>query len=76
MTLSVCSRPNGTEHKGGERQNGVGLAIKEKIIQKDGKAGIAIRTCPKGSNFDASNFVTFVVAYTPTEEAAEGQKTK
>ena len=68
--------------KGRKGQHGAGLAIKEEIVKKAGEDGITIecisarllkaQTSIK-SNF---NFVTSVVAYAPTEEAAEGQKAK
>ena len=66
--------------KGRKGQHGAGLAIKEEIVKKAGKDGIAIE-CVSARLLKArisikSNFVTFVVAYTPTEEAPEGQKTK
>ena len=64
--------------KGRKRQHGVGLAIKEKIVKKAGEDGITIE-CISARLLKArisirSNFVTFVVAYVPTEEAPEGQK--
>ena len=66
--------------KGRKGQYRVGLAIKEKIAKKAGEDGIAIE-CISARFLKArisirSNFVTFVVAYTPTEEAPEGQKAK
>ena len=65
--------------KGRKGQHGVGLAIKE-IIKKAGENGIAIE-CISARLLKAripikSNFVTFGVAYAPTEEAPEGQKAK
>ena len=61
-------------------EKGNGLAIKEEIVKKAGKDGIAIE-CIRARLLKArisikSNFVTFVVAYAPTEEAPEGQKAK
>ena len=66
--------------KGRKRQDGVGLAIKEEIVKKAGEDGITIE-CISARLLKArisikSNFVTFVVAYSPTEEAPEGQKAK
>ena len=68
--------------KGRKGQHGVGLAIKEKIVKKAGKDGIAIE-CIRAHLLKArisirSDFVTFVAAYniTPTEGAPEGQKAK
>ena len=63
--------------KGRKGQHGVGLVIKE-IIKKAGEDGITIE-CISAHLLKAripieSNFVTFVVAYAPTEEAPEGQK--
>ena len=59
-------------------QHGDGLAIKVAIVKKAGEDGIAIE-CISARLLKArisikSNFVTFVVAYAPTEEAPEGQK--
>ena len=34
------------------------------------------RTPPEGPYFDSINFVTFVVAYAPTEDATDGEKAK
>ena len=68
--------------KGKKEQHGVGLAIKEDIVKKAGKDGIAIeyinaRLLKKTQISIKSNFLRFVVAYAPpTEEAAEGQKAK
>ena len=61
-------------------QHGVGLAIKEEIAKKAGEDGITIE-CISARLLKArisikSNFVTFVVAYAPTEEWPEGQKAK
>ena len=66
--------------KGRRGQHGVGLAIEEKIVKKAGEDGITIE-CISARLLKArisikSNFVTFVVAYAPTEEAPEGQKVK
>ena len=59
-------------------QYGVRLAIKEEIVS--GKDGIAIESIRarllKARVLKKSNFVTFVVAYAPTEKAPEGQKVK
>ena len=61
-------------------QHGVGLAIKEEIVKKAGKDGIAIE-CISARLLKArisikSSFVRFVVAYALTETAAEGEKAK
>ena len=61
---------------GRKRQHGVGLAIKVEIVKKSGEDGIAIE-CTNARLLKAqilikSNFLTFVVAYAPTEEAPEG----
>ena len=66
--------------KGREEQHGVGLAIKEKIVKKAGEDGTTIE-CISASLLKARiliklDFVTFVVAYAPTEEAPEGQNAK
>ena len=66
--------------KGRKGQHGVGLAIKEEIVKKAGEDGITIE-CISARLLKArisikSDFVTFVVAYAPTEEAPEGQKVK
>ena len=66
--------------KGRKGQHGVGLVIKEEIVKKAGKYGITIE-CISARLLKArisikSNFVTFVVAYAPTQEAPEGQKGK
>ena len=54
--------------------------IKEYIVKKSGKDGIAIKCIsarfPKVQIFIKPNFVTFVVAYAPTKEGPEGQKAK
>ena len=62
--------------KGRKGQHGVGLEIKEEIVKKAGEDGITIE-CMSARLLKArisikSNFVTFVVAYAPTEEAPEG----
>ena len=66
--------------KGRKGQHGVGLAIKENIVKKTGEGGITIECISarllKARILIKSNFVTFVVAYAPTEEAMEGQKAK
>ena len=58
----------------------MGLAIKEEIVKKAGKDGITLGCISvrllKAQISIKSNFVTFVVAYAPTEEAPEGQKAK
>ena len=61
-------------------QRGVGLVIKEEIVKKAGDDGITIE-CISARHLKTrisitSNFVTFVVAYAPTEEEPEGQKAK
>ena len=62
--------------KGRKRQYGVGLAVKAEIVKKSGGDDIAIE-CTNTRLLKAqisvkSNFLTFVVAYAPTEEAPEG----
>ena len=74
-TSAVCSGV-----KGRKGQHGVGLAIEEEIVKKAGKVGISIK-CISERFLKARipiklHFVTFVVAYAPTEEAPEGQKGK
>ena len=69
-----------TTVEGRKGQHGVGLAIKEEIVKKAGEDGITLE-CISARLLKArisikSNFVTFVVAYAPTEEAPEGQKAK
>ena len=54
--------------------------MKEEIVKKAGKDGIAIE-CISARLLKArisiqSTFVTFVVAYDPTEDATEGEKAK
>ena len=66
--------------KGRKGQHGVRLAIKEEIVKKAGEDGITIE-CISARLLKArisikSNFVTFVIAYAPTEEAPEGHKAK
>ena len=66
--------------KGKKGQHGVGLAIKENIVKKAGEDGITIE-CISARLLKApisiqSNFVTFVVAYAPTEKAPKGHKAK
>ena len=66
--------------KGRKRQHRVGLAIKKEIVKKAGEDGITIECISarllKAQISIKSNFVTFVVVYTPTEEAPEGQKNR
>ena len=66
--------------KGRKGQHGVGLAIKEEIVKKAGEDGITIECISarllKTRISIKSNFVTFVEAYAPTEEAPERQKAK
>ena len=67
--------------KGKRGQHGVGLAVKENIVKKAGDDGTTIectsaRLLKKARILIKSNFVTFVVAYAPTEEAPEEQKAK
>ena len=54
--------------------------IKEEIVKKAGEDGITIECISarflKAQISVKTNFVTFVVAYAPTEEAPEGQKAK
>ena len=66
--------------RGRKGQHRVGLAIKEEIIRKAGEDGITIE-CISARLLKArisinSIFVTFVVAYVPTEEAPGGQRAK
>ena len=66
--------------KGRKGQHGVGLAIKEEIVKKAGADSI-ITECISAHLVKArisikSIFVTFVVAYAPTEEVPEGEKAK
>ena len=66
--------------KGKKEQHGVRLVITEEIVKKAGKDGITIACISahllKARRSIKSNLITFMVAYAPTEEAAEGQKTK
>ena len=66
--------------KGRKEQHGIGLAIKGEIAKKACKNGITIECISarflKALISNKSNFVTFVVAYAPTEEAPRGQKAK
>ena len=76
----VFFRGDCTMVKGRKGHRGVGLAIKEDIVKKAGDDGITIE-CISARLLKArisikSNFLTFVVAYAPTEEAPEGQKAK
>ena len=61
-------------------QHRVGQAIKEKTAKKTGKDSIAteciLTRLLKSQTLVKSSFVTFVVAYAPTEEMAEAQKMK
>ena len=64
--------------KGRKGQHGVRLVIKEDIVKKTGKDGIAIK-CIRARLLKARIsfkfcLITFVVAHTPTEKAPEGQK--
>ena len=64
--------------KGRKEKHGVGLAIKKEIVKKACEDDVTIE-CISARLLKArisikSNFVTFVVAYAPTEEAPEGQK--
>ena len=63
--------------KGRIGQQEVGLAINKAIVKNTGKDGIVIK-CISARLLTArisivSNFVTFLVAYTPKEEAQEGK---
>ena len=64
----------------GKGSTGLGPAMKEEIVKKAGEDGIAIECISthllKARISIKSNFVTFVVAYAPTEEAPEGQDAK
>ena len=66
--------------KGRKEQHEVRLAIKDKIVKKDSKNGIAIECISarllKARILTEQNFVTFVVAYAPTKETQEIHKTK
>ena len=66
--------------KGRKGQHGVERAIKEEIVKKASEDSISIE-CISARLLKArisikSNFITFVVAYAPTEEALEGIKAK
>ena len=68
-----------SEVKGNKGQHRVGLAMKEEIVEKAEKDGIAIEyisTRLLKVRTNQSIFVTFLVAYTPTEEAPKEQKAK
>ena len=58
----------------------MGLAIKDENVKKSGKDDIAIECISarllKTRSAIKAYFVTFVVAYAPTEEAPEGQKAR
>ena len=60
--------------------NEIGLAIKEDIVKKADKDGIATECISarllKTQISIKSSFVTFVIAYAPTEEASERRKAK
>ena len=75
----VCLSVDCSGVKGRIEQHEVGLAIKETIVKNAGKDGITIKRIKarllKARISIVSNFDTFVVAYTPTEEAPEGQNT-
>ena len=66
--------------KGRKGQHGVGLAVKEEIVKKAGKDSITIKCISarllKTRISIKSTFVTFVVAYAPTEDADEGENAK
>ena len=59
-------------------QHGVGLAVKEEFVKKAGKDGIAIECISarllKVRISIKSTFVTFAVAYAPTEDAMRGRR--
>ena len=64
--------------KGWKGQHGVGLAIKEVSVEMAVEDDITIK-CISARLLKArvsikSNFVTFAIAYAPTEDAPEGQK--
>ena len=66
--------------KGRKGQQGLGLAVKEEIVKKSCKDGIAIE-CISARLLKARisikpTFDTFVVAYAPTEDVTEGEKAK
>ena len=65
---------------GHREEHGVGLAVKEEIVKKAGKDGIAIE-CISARLLKARisiklTFVTLVIAYAPTEDATEEKKAK
>ena len=66
--------------KGRKGQHGVRLAVKEEIVKKAGKDGTAIEYISarllKARISTRTTFATFVVAYAPTEDAAEEEKAK
>ena len=66
--------------QGRNGQHGVGLALKEEIVKTAGEDGITIE-CISARLLKArvsieSDFITIVLAYTPTEKAPEGLKAK
>ena len=68
----VCFSGDCSGVKWRKGQHGVGLAVKKEIVKKAGKDGIAIE-CISARLLKASisikyTFLTFVVAYAPTEE--------
>ena len=74
-SVAIAAGSNG--RKG---QHGVRLAVKEEFVLKASKDGITIegisaRLLKARISFKAT-FVTFVVAYTPTEDATEGEKAR
>ena len=66
--------------KGRKGQHRVRVAINEKIVKTTGEDGITIECISarllKARILNKSDFVTFVAAYAPTEEALKGQKAK
>ena len=56
------------------------MTLKEEIVKKAGEDGITIKFISarllKARIWLKSNFVTFVVAHAPAEEAPEGKKAK
>ena len=79
-TVAYGYRAYFSEVEGRKRQHVVGLAIKKESVKKVGKDGIAIECISarllKARVLIKSNFVAFVVAYAPSEEAPEWQKAK
>ena len=76
----ICFSGDYSGVKGRRGQHGVGRSVKENIVKNAGEDGITVE-CISARRLKAqisikSNFVTFVVAYAPTEEAPEGQKAK